>query len=59
VSFICEKEIMVLTSIREELTVHHLVVQSGKMNEKKKMSAEVKLSQGERIRQVNILGNVD
>jgi hypothetical protein len=59
VSFICEKEILVLSSISGVLTVHHLVVQSGKMNEKKRFPAALEIGPGERIKQVNILGNID
>ena len=59
VSFICEKEIMVLSSVSGVLTVHHLLIQNGKMKEKNKMSADLEIGVNEKIKQVNILGNID
>jgi hypothetical protein len=59
VSFICEKEILVLSSISKVLIVHHLVVQSEKMNEKKRIPADLEIGPREGIKQVKILGNIN
>jgi hypothetical protein len=50
---------MVLSSVSGVLTAHHLLIQNGKMKEKNKIPADLEIGANEKIKQVNILGNID
>lgn len=43
VRFICEKEFLVMSSTGSAYTIHHIIIQSGKMKEKAKMPADLQL----------------